>query len=134
MVAFEFANTVANSTGVQGDECKNYTTRIWKRLKRLNPYHHATPCENLPKFHIWHGQFGVWAILTKIQEKKEGLICKMTMLQFLKGQMQKMHLTTLISGSKHPKNIYNMSLLEKELKIQIKFEFKFNLEIKQKKK
>ena len=40
----------------------------------------------------------------------------------------------LISGSKHPKNIYNMSLLEKELKIQIKFEFKFNLEIKQKKK
>ena len=58
----------------------------------------------------------------------------MTILQLLEGSNAKMDLTMLISGSKHPKNIYNMSLIEKELKFQIKFEFKFNLEIKQQKK
>ena len=50
----------------------------------------------------------------------------------LEGSNAKMHLTMLISGSKHPKNIYNMSLVEKELKIQIKLEFKLNLELNRK--
>ena len=58
----------------------------------------------------------------------------MTILQNLEEPNANLDLTMLISGLKHPKNIYNMSLFEKELKIQIKFEFKFNLEIKQKKK
>src|SRR4051812_36069575 len=56
MVAFEFANTVTNSTEVQGVECKIAPHASWKRVKWLNHYHHATPCEKLPKFHIWHGQ------------------------------------------------------------------------------
>ena len=40
----------------------------------------------------------------------------------------------LISGSRHPKNIYNMSKIEVEVEIQFKFEFKFKLELKQKEK
>ena len=40
----------------------------------------------------------------------------------------------MISSSSYPKNIYNMPLVEKELKIQFEFEFKFKFELKQKRK
>ena len=50
----------------------------------------------------------------------------------LEGAKCKIDLTIKISSSSYPKNIYNMPLVEKELKIQFKFELKFNLEFKQK--
>src|SRR3954464_2966114 len=60
--------------------------------------------------------------------------CKLTILHILEGSNANMHLTMLISGSKHPKNIYNMPLFEVGVENQFKFEFKFKLELKQKKK
>jgi len=58
----------------------------------------------------------------------------MTMLQILEGPNVKMNLTIMISGSSYPKSIYNMPLVEKELKIQFKFEFKNQIELKKKRK
>ena len=58
----------------------------------------------------------------------------MTILQILEGPNAKLNLTMLISGSKHPKNIYNMSKIEVGVEIQFKFEFKFKLKLKQKRK
>src|SRR3954468_13649236 len=80
MVAFEFANTVANSTEVQGAECKIAPHASWKRVKWLNHYHHATPGEKLPKFHIWHGQFEFGSNFDKSSKNWQGVICKMAIL------------------------------------------------------
>src|SRR4051812_6050101 len=44
MAPFEFANTVANSIGVQGDECKNCTTCILKKVQMDKP---LSPCNTL---------------------------------------------------------------------------------------
>ena len=46
----------------------------------------------------------------------------------IEGPNANLDLTMLISGSKHPKNIYGMSLFEVGVEIQFKFEFKFKLE------
>src|SRR3954467_15319570 len=50
MVAFEFANTGANSTEVQGAECKIAPHAFWKRFKWLNHYHQAIVVKNYPSF------------------------------------------------------------------------------------
>src|SRR3954469_3739268 len=58
----------------------------------------------------------------------------MTILQFVKGPNAKIHLTMMISGSKYPKNIYDMSLFGFGVEKEFKFEFKFKFELKQKRK
>src|SRR4051812_22570652 len=68
----------------------------------------------------------------KIQRISRGVICKMTTLQFMKGPNAKMHLIMLISGSRYPKNIYNMSKIEVGVEIQFELEIKFKFGINQK--
>ena len=46
----------------------------------------------------------------------------------IEGPNAILDLTMLISGPKHPKNIYGMSLFEVGIENQFKFEFKFKLE------
>src|SRR3954466_4275238 len=58
----------------------------------------------------------------------------MTILQFIKRPNAKIYLTMMISGSKYPKNIYDMSLFGFGVEKQFKFEFKFKFELEQKKK
>ena len=72
MVPFEFANTVANSTGVQGAECKNYTTCIWKRLKRLNLITMQLLVKNYPRIIYGMAIFEFGQNLIKNKERKGG--------------------------------------------------------------
>src|SRR4051812_26220506 len=58
----------------------------------------------------------------------------MTILQFIKGPKARIHLTMMISGSKYPKKIYDMSLFGFGVEKEFKFEFKFKFELKQKRK
>src|SRR4051812_5483102 len=48
----------------------------------------------------------------------------------VKDPNAKLHLTMMISGSEHPKNIYNMSLFEIGIEKEFNFEFKFKFELK----
>ena len=84
MVAFEFANTVANSTGVQGAECKITLHAFGKRHKWLNHYHHTTPWMKLPKIHIWHGQFWIWIKLDQ-NKRKGGVILQNYHTSIIRG-------------------------------------------------
>src|SRR4051812_45634903 len=44
MLAFEFANSVAFSAGVQGNECKNCNTCIWEKAQMIKS---LSPCNSL---------------------------------------------------------------------------------------
>src|SRR4051812_47272989 len=63
-----------------------------------------------------------------------GLIAKLAKIHLIEGPIAKMHITTMISSSNYPKNIYGKPLFEKVVKIRFEFEFKFKFEIKQKRK
>jgi len=78
----------------------------------------------------------IWSLgnFDKNPGKERGTYLQNDHAPIFEGSNAKMHLTMLISGSKHPKNIYNMSKIEVGVEIQFKFEFKFKLELKQKRK
>ena len=52
----------------------------------------------------------------------------------IEGPNAILDLTMLISGPKHPKNIYGMSLFCKRIENQFEIELKFKFELKQKRK
>jgi len=131
MVPLEFANTVANSTEVQGAECKFAPQAFLKRLKWLNHYHHATPWEKLPQRHIWHGHFEFGQNLIKTKKRK-GVKLQNYHTSIVRGAKCKINLTMLISSSRYPKNIYNMPLVEVGVEIKFEFEFEFKFELNQK--
>ena len=97
---FEFANTVANSTGVQGAECKIALEAFWKRLKWSNHYHHETPWEKLPKNRIWHGHFGIWAKLDQTKDLREPFAYYYHS-KFGRGNMRN-NLTIMLTGLSYP--------------------------------
>ena len=127
MAPFEFANTVANSTGVQGAECKKLH---YMHLEKAQMIKSSSPCNSLWKttqetYMAW--PFWKLGKTWSKQKKGRGLTCKITIPQFLEGEKCKINLTIMISSSSYPKNIYNMPLVEKGVEIQFEFEIKFKL-------
>jgi penicillin V acylase-like amidase (Ntn superfamily) len=51
---------------------------------------------------------------TKVQRFIRGLFAKLTNPHFIEGPNANMGVTTVISSSNYPKNIYNMPLFEKK--------------------
>src|SRR3954462_1406921 len=98
-------------------------------MKRLSP------CNSLCK--TTQNSYMIWAVcklnqFPKMNKNNRGFICKMTTLQFEKGSDAKMSITTAISSSNYPKNIYGMPLFAKLVKIRFEFENKFKFEFNQK--
>jgi hypothetical protein len=79
MIPFEFANTIANSTGVQGAECKSCTRGILKKAQMVNP---LSPCNSLGE--TTQNSYMAWPFWnlesTLSKQRFEGAICKITTL------------------------------------------------------
>ena len=63
----------------------------------------------------------------KSSEISRGLFAKLTKPHFIEGPNANMGITTVISSSNYPKNIYNMSLFEKGLKRNLNLNSNSNL-------
>src|SRR4051812_3506339 len=74
MVAFEFANTVANSTEVQGAECKACTTCIEKGSNGQTIITMQLLVENYPSFIYGMAKFEFEQFLIKVQKINRGYL------------------------------------------------------------
>ena len=89
MVPFGFANTVANSTGVQGAECKIALDAFGKGSNGQTIVTMQLLGKNYPNFIYGMAIFGFRQNLTKTKEMKGGLFAKLPHSKNSKGQNAK---------------------------------------------